>query len=277
MLSYSKFHKNKIPDVQFDIRDEQLNESDHMHVEHYLDYVGSPHETPEKQGYKRVVGNVYSHNEKPGYFHFGGQEQPTHHADIDTAMEHDINVRSAQEVNLIKAHHILATHYDDKQPLSQDQKDAVVSYTNAHSTLNNRILNNKLVDLDIPKIHHIDAALHNSSTPHSITVYTGTDTDHAHLLRNNNLVHHPSYVSTSLSLRKAMAFAAGRGGDVVAIHIPAGQAGRYIGGISHIESEREFLLPRGLTFRMDKAKRQVATKEREGDVIIHHATIAKED
>lgn len=277
MLSYSKFHKHNIPSVQFDIRDEQLSESEHLNVEHYLDFVGSPHETPEKQGYVRYIGNIYKHKEKPGYFHFGGREQPTHHAEIDDAMEHDLKTRSAHENQLDEAHTKLATHYDDHQPMTGDEKDAVVSYTSAHSTLNSRILNNKLVDLDIPKMKHMDSALNRSTTPHSLTVYTGTDADHAHLLRKNTLVHHPSYVSTSLSLRKATAFAASRGGDVIAIHIPAGHAGRYVGGVSQIQSEREFLLPRGLTFKLDRAKRQVVSKEKEGDIIIHHATIAGDE
>lgn len=275
MLSYEQFYrrKSRIPEVHFDISNEEHLE-EQISIPHYADYVGPPETAPDRLGYNRVPGTaaIYTHQSKPGFFHFGGGKDATVHPTLDDAMQHHEDIVHNQEQHADVVGEKLSSHYR-KIPLNEHETNALNIYTDASSRLNSRILGKKLETEDLPRMHHMDNALNWGKTPNDLIVYTGTDKDHSQLLRNSRLVKHPAYMSTSLSLRKAVGFATGKEGDVVAIHVPANHAGLYLPHISRIPSEREFLLPRGLTLRLHPESRQIISKNKEGDILMHHATI----
>lgn len=274
MLTYQQYHRQNIPEVHFDISNEEHLE-EQLSIPHYADYIGPAETSPTALGYVPIPGtpSIYSHKDKPGFFHFGGSNKPTHHASLDEAWAHHDAIVNSQEQNADVVGEKLTKHYE-KIPLNEHEKTALSQYTDAGSRLNSRILTRDVLDSDKNQMHHMDNALKWGKAPSDMIVYTGTDSTHAHLLRNSTLVKHPAYMSTSLSLKKAVSFATGKAGDVIAVHVPANHAGLYMPHLSRIPSEREFLLPRGLVLRMHPENRQVVSKSRDGDIILHHATIA---
>ena len=76
-------------------------------------------------------------------------------------------------------------------------------------------------------------------------------------MNSEKIVHHPAYLSASLGYRVARGFSqTGEKGDrhVLAINIPKGSHGAYIGEHSFSSDEKEFLLPRGSNLKYNKTE-----------------------
>ena len=105
------------------------------------------------------------------------------------------------------------------------------------------------------KIGQTDETLKHHSTPHEIHVYSGIGYDPREKKNENNIVHHPAYLSTSLDKKIAAGFGRMNSGGKTETHIlklkiPKGHPGAYIAEFSHIPSEKEFVLPRGLNIKL---------------------------
>jgi len=276
MLRFSEFasqYEKEIPAIQCDIQDDHLMEA--IDVGRYDNYIGPEEGVPEKNGYKKVFATVYSHPNHPGkYFHFAGTSKPKVFDDLDDAFESETAIRREKEsiANTIGAN--LSKHYAENKYEGRHLL-AFKSYTDANSNINFHLLRG--YDL---KPHHrelvdnLDHALHREHTPDEMVVYSGTNDDHANILRHNDVVHHPGYVSSSIDLKKAVAFAKDKSGDVLKIHLPAGHPGTYVQHMSSIPSEREFIMPRNMKLRIDHSKREVIVHDLhkgEGPIYVHHA------
>jgi hypothetical protein len=124
------------------------------------------------------------------------------------------------------------------------------------------------------EITSIDKSLRKNKTPDDMVVYSGISASHGSKIKNNLVLHHPSYLSTSLSPLVAKSFAGGNDStDILKIHVPKGHSGAYVGEISHHRAEREFVLPRGLTLRIHPDKQQTMIMPGDRDYTVHHATI----
>jgi len=153
----------------------------------------------------------------------------------------------------------LQNHY---YPFDRVQSHSIASYTTMSSGLNAyHWFKHKEPGLHIPMedydefSKHMDSALTRYSTPHKITVYSGTRFDPRENMNKKGIVHHPAYLSTSLSKNKATEF--GSFGyqngynkyHVMRISVPKGHAGAYVDHYSNSPNEREFILPRGLNLK----------------------------
>jgi len=100
---------------------------------------------------------------------------------------------------------------------------------------------------DAESVPHIDKILDSYKTPNKMKVYSGTIHDPQKAKDENNIVHHPAYLSTSIKRTTAEGFAdiqKGQKKHVLSISVPKGSKGMYIGDHSFNKDEREFLLPR---------------------------------
>lgn len=273
MLSYYDYVNQPIPEVHFGIRDDTLNEE--IKAKHYLGYVGPKQHYPTDNGYKLYYGNsIYQNNKYPNkFFHFSGTSVPKAFNSMSDVLEHDSNEREKQEKAIDVIGHSLIDHYANNVRVTPDEHDAISAYTSPYSSLNRKLLAHKLTDLDRQQIHHVDSVLSRGKTPDDLVVYTGTNKDHAETLAKESIVKHPAYLSSSLSLRKAKAFAESKDGSVVAIHLPVGHSGLYLQHISRIPSEREFLLPRGLKLSIDHSKDEMISVDKNKHRVLHHANV----
>jgi len=123
------------------------------------------------------------------------------------------------------------------------------------------------------KTKHIDKLMDTHSTPHSLTVYSGTKIDPREHMDQDKIVHHPAFLSTSLSSNIAGRFA-GRNArleqpniqheHMLKIHVPEGHSGIYVGSDTfpyqdsdfheNAKEEKEFILPRGIKLRHIKTE-----------------------
>ncbi len=124
---------------------------------------------------------------------------------------------------------------------------------------------------------HMDNVINKSKTPHKLVVYSGTRHDPREIKNENNILHHPAYLSTSLS----EVFASGRAkslsghnpnrnSHLLKIHVPKDHPGAYIPSITNEaftnQTEREFTLPRHTNLKYIKT-----TKD--GNTNIHHMKV----
>ena len=275
MISFTEYlryhYKKAIPSIQGDISGEhQLDESIDL-AGNYEDYVGPESGEPTKNGYKREYAGIYSHPDHPGkFFHFGGTSTPKSFNSYDDAVEDYMEIRHKRLHEVADHAHELKQHYLDSA-YKMHHKDAVAGYTMFDSRINHGLLNNSLRPKEEPLVQHLDSAMQIKKTPRPLILYSGTNNDHANILRSNEEVLHPGYISSSIDPKKAMSFATNKDGDVMKIHLPAGHPGLYTGEMSSIPSEREFIIPRGMKFRIDHSQRQLISDDRHRKPIyIHH-------
>lgn len=276
MISFTEYlryhHKKELPKIQGDIIDERRLDESVQIAGNYEDYVGPESGEPVKNGYKREYAGVYSHPAHPGkFFHFGGTSTPKQFDSYDDAIDDYMNIRYKRRDAVDEHAYELKQHYLDSA-YKMHHKDAISGYTTFNSTVNHGLLKNKLKPQEQPLVDRLDDALKIKKTPRPLIVYSGTNEEHAQILRNNDEVLHPGYISTSIDPKKAVSFATGKSGDVLKIHVPAGHAGLYTGEMSSIPSEREFIMPRGTKLRIDHTKREIISDDRHHKTIyIHHA------
>jgi hypothetical protein len=137
---------------------------------------------------------------------------------------------------------------------------------------------NELPDEDINDISHddirgLDKALAHKKTPKPMTVFSGVGFNPGMMAAKHpkNQLYMPSYTSTSIDPKVAADFAKplskgdsgekltrynpsdSEGADhhVLRINLPKGQQGSYIAGSSNFPEEKEFLLPRQQTMKID--------------------------
>ena len=176
-------------------------------------------------------------------------------------------------------------HYDDsyKNNITPQEKTHVEKYQEDSYLVNNHHWETHKGNLSTytPAIldnveetsKHMDNVINKSKTPHKLVVYSGTCHDPREIKSENNIFHHPAYLSTSLNEN----FASGRGEDLsfknthmLKIHVPKDHPGAYIPSISSDklanETEREFTLPRHTNLKYIKT-----TKD--GKINIHHMKV----
>ncbi len=272
---YSKhiFQSPKYPEVHFGICNERdsLDESTNMPF-----YYGHLDTDPENLGYKRIEVGVFTHPKNPGkLFTFHGDVMKEHET-ADAAHDEVFKHRTLYSDELDTLGHDLMKHYHHSK-YSLDHKTAIQHYTDAWSLLNTYIIRKAdLSDAMLSTVGHLDSAMHVNKLPRDLTVYSGMNPDHSKIVRENPIVHHPSFMSTSISLSKARAFAdrghPGVNGDIVAIHLPKGHSGIYAGDMSSIPSEKELILPRHTNLIIDPHKKEVVyDMNSKQKFLIHHA------
>jgi len=277
MLRFTEYAKNHIPSVHLSIRDDVLEEE--RKVEHFLGYVGPEEHSPENRGFNLYPGepNVWEHPAHPGkFFHFSGTSTPKQFDTLNDAANHDFELGNRQRDGVIALNDELVGHYRQHTALNMPEAKAIAKYTFT-SGINQHLLANTVDSEHAETVSHLDTAISRGKTPADLVVYSGTSSRHSNLLRHNDKVYHPAFLSSSLSLRLATGFAQSRGGDVVALHIPKNHAGLYVPEYSSIPAEREFILPRKLTLNIDHSKRQVIARGQSDRVYLHHATISRND
>jgi hypothetical protein len=136
----------------------------------------------------------------------------------------------------------------------------------------------------------LDDATYAHTTPHAMTLWSGISPEHADKVMTNEQVHHPAYLSTSLSPHVAAAFtrfkadekSGGIEGHMLKILVPHGHPGAFIGHVSMVHNEKgemgehEFILPRGTVLNIHHDKRVYAPmphSDGKSFFTIHHATI----
>lgn len=259
------------PEVHFGIAKESTELTESSNLPYYF---GDPNKSPEALGMRRIEVGVFAHPDRPGKLY-------TFHGDV--MKEHDNANDAHEEVFKHRALHSsevdaiadeLMKHYHHTR-YTPDQKKAISQYTDSWSPYNKKIINQEpLPDNMVSTIAHLDSAMNVTKLHRPLTVFTGTNYDHAKILRDNPIVHHPSFLSTSLSMSKARGFADNGDvkGDVVAIHLPTGFSGIYAGDMSSIPSEKELILPRHTNLIVDPHKKDVVySMDGKSKFLVHHA------
>jgi len=183
-----------------------------------------------------------------------------------------------------RTHLSILDHYNN---YSHEERPHLVSYMGDSRDLNSyhwEKHKNNLGNLDklSKQIHeeqtqHIDTAIQRHKTPMKLAVWSGTMHDPRRLMNEQGIVHHPAYLSTSLSEEKAKMFAGLHYSDsrpekhLMKIHIPQGHPGAYVGHFMTRPTEREFILPRGTNLKHVKTE---VTKDYSGDTYhVHHMRV----
>jgi hypothetical protein len=205
-----------------------------------------------------------SHPEKPWYAHDAAQTT------IDKMRNSSLHEDSDK----------LEKHYSQWTPT---HSKTIQSYTaGPFRNVNTRILHGETTDIDHYSMHHMDEALKVHRTPAPMTVYSGVNSDHAQDILHSDKVHHPAYLSTSLSFHTADCF----GKDthfkpreihrhVLQIHVPEGHPGGYVEHVTMVPQEHEFIMPRDSVLKIDHSKRQTLSQDTpwgKFHTYIHHAT-----
>lgn len=147
-------------------------------------------------------------------------------------------------------HEKLANHYNYTPEHHETMKD----YTDDSRDINEHLWNKGSDSHLNHKVNKIDEVMKAHKTPHAMTVYSGVEHD------PGETAHHPAYISTSLDHEVAKGFANGsRGGakHILAIHVPEGHSGAYVGHTSHVPAEREFVMPHGLNLKRSHVDTQM--------------------
>lgn len=281
MLSFTEYakyyHKPTVPVVHFDIkeREQQLDEGVPI-AGNYEDYIGPEDGHPLKNGYVREYGPIYSHPAHPGkFFHFAGTSTPKQFGSYESALEDNMQIKHDRETNVVNRAAELEQHYD-KSKFNDAHKGSIWGYTMFDSKTNLRLLQQanggELSENENKLVNNLDTALSVVKTHRPLELYSGTSASHAALLRNNDVVDHPGYISTSINAKKALNFAKNKGGDVIKIHLPQGHHGAYVGEMSAVPGEREFIVPRGMRLKIDHSKREIIVDDmHHWPIYLHHA------
>ena len=264
MINFSEFVKQP-KKIQLDIQrgsPEELSEGVHVP---YFGFMGK--EVPEGEH----LGNGVFQTGEDSFIHHNGTKVVRFKSQ-DAADEYARVHKKKYVANLKQAHDDVAKHFN----YSEDEAKSLTNYTNHLKGLNHKlIVGAKLEPHEERAVGALDSTLSRYSAPDDLTVYSGTNSEHANIIRRNEVVQHPVYLSTSISNHGAKQFAASKGGDIVKIEVPKGHPGAYVAAISGYEGEREFVLPRGtkLKFHPEKAEKMVSDS---GEHIVHYATIEGE-
>jgi len=171
-----------------------------------------------------------------------------------------------EEADLSNLHDSLLNHY---KPLDDYQHaDAVNDYTGHSRPVNNHLWQQhgaSAIKTGSDETDHewniktLDHVLQAHKTPHPITVFSGIRYDPRKKMNSEGIVHHPAYLSTSISKLRAKGFGTThenqydqygiRQHHVLKIRVPKGHSGIYAYNHSQAREEREFILPRGLNLR----------------------------
>jgi hypothetical protein len=211
------------------------------------------------------------HQKEPQMPWYAHDAKPT---DIESLRHKNLDQHSAQ----------LEKHYSG---WGEHHIKTIQSYTSGQfRTVNSRILGGMTNHIDEAHMSIMDSALHHHSTPEPMTVYSGVSSEHAQDILHSEKVHHPAYLSTSISYHTASAFAkdthfkkSERHKHVLAIHVPQGHPGGYIEHHTSIPMEHEFILPRDTVLHINHSKRQMVSEDTpwgKFHTYIHHATPVKE-
>jgi hypothetical protein len=119
-------------------------------------------------------------------------------------------------------------------------------------------------------IKDLDNTMNLHKTPHDLTLFSGTRHDPRELKNEHDIVHHPAYLSTSLSDHIAKDFSNKNGphdfeknirhNHMLKIHVPKGHPSIYAGslpGSRLAEKEREVILPRGTNLKHIKTDTEI--------------------
>jgi len=199
-------------------------------------------------------------------------------------------------------HQNLSKHYN-RFNLDEKTIDSIQHYSSDSSHINGHLWNNyknkvksmnTVPDYDVKKIQNtienLDSAMKSHKTPHELTLWSGSKHDPRDWMDKNSIVHHPAYMSTSLVSNKSAQFASynpkiiDKGNflgnkheirNIYKIHVPEGHPGMYIGHISSLSSEREFLLPRGTNLRHIKTEYHSPDRGQYGKIHtkVHHMEV----
>jgi hypothetical protein len=162
--------------------------------------------------------------------------------------------------SIINDHDLLTKHY---KPLYHDPKSSsLINYVGTGSyNMNNRLwtthkgepyhddIDEEYIDEHIKNLHDITTS---HQTPKALTVWSGTRHDPRKMMNSEGIMHHPAFLSTSLSKKTAKDFAnqgskfdfktGVRSHHIMKIKIPKGHPGYYVGGDGG-DGEHEFILP----------------------------------
>jgi len=157
----------------------------------------------------------------------------------------------------------LSNHYKD---FNEYQLHNVINYTGGFSKAINNHLWEKHQGYDPGEganesygemSKQIDSALKNYGAPKKLTVYAGIKYDPRTKMDSNRIVHHPAYLSTSLTKNIAKGFGWNKSESdnkqetyhVLKIKVPKGHPGAYVEHFTKNPGEHEFILPRGMKLR----------------------------
>lgn len=197
-------------------------------------------------------------------------KEPIAFTDKDAAFTHSKHTQKQTTKKIEEIHQKLSGHYYKTQ---QKYEVPLKTYGMSSTNLNHSLLSGERPSEQAFKLDH---ALNHTATPDDMVVYSGISSTHAQKVIANDVVHHPSFLSTSLDLNTAASFSMAQcSNHVLKIHVPAGHRGAYIGELhDRTKHEREFLLPRGLKLRFHRDKETILKRGHGNpDFHIHHATI----
>lgn len=178
------------------------------------------------------------------------------------------------------------THFTNKTSFT-DKNEAVRRYTGDVSDLLNRMLwETKLYGHSALGYYHksyhdhvkeVNDNIKNTSYNEPLNVYTGVrHGDTPEKLKEGNIVHIPSFISSSTSPNIAHEFSTNSRksnmSNILKINIPAhSHNGAYINGVSRHKDEHEFLIPHNKLLMIGKSKNYIDNAGR--NIIIHDAHI----
>ncbi|MCQ9290695.1 ADP-ribosyltransferase domain-containing protein [Staphylococcus hyicus] len=139
--------------------------------------------------------------------------------------------------------------------LTQDELNAVISYTDvAYKSINAYLNNNSLPirDEDKALIPIVSQALSKFELSDPIRVYRGIgEHEYRDVIKNGELYSFSSFKSTSVDTKVTEYFSGGEGqGKLLIVDVPIGTRGAYLESISIYPEEQEFLLDRNQKFRI---------------------------
>ncbi len=265
MISFSEYMQSP-PKVFFSVGKNILTESISIDSTFFL---GKKEHAPTQQP---IMRGVYHDPNSDGFLHYKNDGSTVRLKSLESAELFVDSLRRSHDKQVHKVNKDLENHYHEASthPVYSKHVDRYTS----EGDINSKLLNDE--ELDESDKHHVktlDEALTHTKTPDDIVLYSGTNAPHAKELQRKDVVHHPSYISTSLTINKAVDFASSKNGDLVEIHVPKDHDGMYIDHMSDF-SEREFLLPRGMNLRIHKDKQKVLVTPSK-TFTVHYATIEK--
>ena len=181
-------------------------------------------------------------------------------------------------------------HFIERQTFINDYKGDIKRYTGDESTrLNEALWKTKLegikpTDRDIHTIKRINNDINTQNYPEDLNVYTGIHhQDTQAEIARNDIVHIPSFLSTSIDSHVAHDFAVHHGGMekhktayMIKIHLPANSFnGSFVGHISANKEENEFLVPSNKLLKING--HEVHEDGAGRKVKIYHASIMNHD
>lgn len=254
----------KINPVLFGIGKDDLFEE--QHIDSYHGFIGNKSDIVGQH-----VGNGIFHTNDGNYIHSDGKKN-VKFDNLESAEDFAEKKRTRFKNDIKKLHDSLTTN----KKYSQSELKTIRRYTDHLGGINHHLTHGeKLNEKDQLFVDHLDSIIKDHPVSDDTIVYTGTNENHAKVLRMNTEINHPGFLSTSISPNSARSFARQKGGDIVKIHIPKGHPALYVSNLSGYEGEREFVLPRNTKLVLSRSKEQVMIHD-DKEYKVHHATIVTE-